>query len=97
MPCVRYDPVFMVETVDGRRIWCKRHYKCTPRAGGAAEGPAGGAESRGDGEEEKAGSLGGSTPGLWTLTTLDNGVASRELWTVVDAADDLRLTHGLSC
>ena len=30
-----------------------------------------------------------STPGLWTLTTLDNGVLSEEHWTTVDAADDL--------
>lgn len=26
-----YDPVFLVETVDERLIWCKRHYRCTPR------------------------------------------------------------------
>jgi len=26
-----YDPVFLVETVDGRKVWCKRHYRCTPR------------------------------------------------------------------
>jgi hypothetical protein len=26
-----YDPVFRVETVDDRSIWCKRHYRCTPR------------------------------------------------------------------
>ena len=22
-----YDPVFRVETVDGRNVWCKRHYR----------------------------------------------------------------------
>jgi len=22
-----YDPVFRVETIDGRNVWCKRHYK----------------------------------------------------------------------
>lgn len=27
-----YDPVFLVETVDGRLVWCKRHYRCSPRA-----------------------------------------------------------------
>ena len=27
--------------------------------------------------------------GAWTLTTLDNGVISKEFWTTVDAADDL--------
>ena len=27
--------------------------------------------------------------GLWTLTTLDNGIVSEEHWTTVDAADDL--------
>jgi hypothetical protein len=25
-----YDPVFLVETLDGRNIWCKRHYKVRP-------------------------------------------------------------------
>ena len=25
-----YDPVFRVETLDGRNIWCKRHYKVRP-------------------------------------------------------------------
>ena len=27
-----YDPVFKVETLDGRQVWTKRHYRCTPRA-----------------------------------------------------------------
>jgi len=31
----------------------------------------------------------GGVPGLWTLTTLDNGIVSEEHWTTVDAADDL--------
>uniref|UniRef100_A0A7S2NHL1 Uncharacterized protein n=1 Tax=Haptolina brevifila TaxID=156173 RepID=A0A7S2NHL1_9EUKA len=31
----------------------------------------------------------GSSHGAWTLTTLDNGVISKEHWTTVDAADDL--------
>jgi hypothetical protein len=31
----------------------------------------------------------GSSFGAWTLTTLDNGVLSKEHWTTVDAADDL--------
>jgi hypothetical protein len=31
----------------------------------------------------------GTSAGAWTLTTLDNGVLSREHWTTVDAADDL--------
>ena len=31
----------------------------------------------------------GSSAGAWTLTTLDNGVLSKEHWTTVDAADDL--------
>ena len=26
-----YDPVFCVETLDGDLVWCKRHYRCTPR------------------------------------------------------------------
>jgi hypothetical protein len=26
-----YDPVFLVETLDGALTWCKRHYRCTPR------------------------------------------------------------------
>jgi VDE lipocalin domain len=26
-----YDPVFRVETLDGRNIWCKRHYKVRPQ------------------------------------------------------------------
>jgi len=25
-----YDPVFRVETLDGRTVWCKRHYKVRP-------------------------------------------------------------------
>jgi VDE lipocalin domain len=25
-----YDPVFRVETLDGRNVWCKRHYKVRP-------------------------------------------------------------------
>merc|ERR1711957_133998 len=26
-----YDPVFCVETLDNELVWCKRHYRCTPR------------------------------------------------------------------
>jgi hypothetical protein len=26
-----YDPVFCVETLQGELVWCKRHYRCTPR------------------------------------------------------------------
>mmetsp|Transcript_22733 Transcript_22733/g.33570 ORF Transcript_22733/g.33570 Transcript_22733/m.33570 type:complete len:605 (+) Transcript_22733:83-1897(+) len=26
-----YDPVFAVDTLQGDRVWCKRHYRCTPR------------------------------------------------------------------
>lgn len=26
-----YDPVFCVETLEGDLVWCKRHYRCTPR------------------------------------------------------------------
>jgi len=26
-----YDPVFRVETLDGRCVWCKRHYKVRPQ------------------------------------------------------------------
>jgi len=26
-----YDPVFKVETLDGRQVWAKRHYRCMPR------------------------------------------------------------------
>ena len=74
----RYDPVFLVETVDGRKVWCKRHYKCSPRRGSAPKS-----------NESSSSGTGEPTPGLWTFTTLDNGVASRELWTIVDAADDL--------
>jgi hypothetical protein len=67
-----YDPVFKVNTLDGRDIWTKRHYKCVPRTVAA----------------DLAGE-GGSSAGAWTLTTLDNGVVSKERWTTVDAADDL--------
>lgn len=31
----------------------------------------------------------GTSAGAWTLSTLDNGVISKEHWTTVDAADDL--------
>lgn len=27
-----YDPVFRVETLDGRNVWCKRHYKVRPQS-----------------------------------------------------------------
>jgi hypothetical protein len=27
-----YDPVFRVETLDGRSVWCKRHYKVRPQS-----------------------------------------------------------------
>lgn len=57
-----YDPVFLVETLQGEKVWTKRHYRCVPRD---------------------------NTPGLWTLTTLDNGIVSKEHWTIVDCADDL--------
>jgi len=67
-----YDPVFKVETLDGRSVWTKRHYRCMPR-----QVPADLA-----GED-------GSSAGAWTLTTLDNGVVSKEHWSTVDAADDL--------
>lgn len=67
-----YDPVFKVETLDGRQVWTKRHYRCTPRTVAP----------------ELAGE-GGSSAGAWTLSTLDNGVISKEHWTTVDAADDL--------
>jgi hypothetical protein len=65
-----YDPVFCVETLDGGLVWCKRHYRCTPR-------------------QHWSESKGTTTPGAWTLTTLDNGMVSEEHWTTVDAADDL--------
>jgi len=67
-----YDPVFKVETLDGRQVWTKRHYRCMPRtvAPDLAQSD-------------------GTSAGAWTLTTLDNGVISKEHWTTVDAADDL--------
>jgi len=30
-----YDPVFRVETLDGRHVWCKRHYKVRPQTAAA--------------------------------------------------------------
>ena len=59
-----YDPVFKVETLDGRQVWCKRHYRCSPRTVAADLAQAD-----------------GSSAGAWTLTTLDNGVISKEHWT----------------
>lgn len=56
-----YDPVFRVETLDGRNVWCKRHYKVRP----------------------------GPVPMTFRLSTLDNGVTSDELWTIVGVAEDL--------
>ena len=67
-----YDPVFKVDTLDGRQVWTKRHYRCMPRI--VAPDLAG---------------ADGSSAGAFTLTTLDNGVISKEHWTMVDAADDL--------
>eukprot|EP00562_Extubocellulus_spinifer_P001060 CAMPEP_0178489092 /NCGR_PEP_ID=MMETSP0696-20121128/10197_1 /TAXON_ID=265572 /ORGANISM="Extubocellulus spinifer, Strain CCMP396" /LENGTH=599 /DNA_ID=CAMNT_0020116881 /DNA_START=103 /DNA_END=1902 /DNA_ORIENTATION=+ len=69
-----YDPVFCVETLDDERIWCKRHYRVTPRRHWSAD---------------EEGAEKGPTPGAWTLNTLDNGMVSEEKWTTVDAADDL--------
>ena len=83
----RYDPVFKVETVDGRQIWCKRHYRCTPRTVDADLSADRAALAGGEGTSTGGGS--GSSAGAWTLTTLDNGVISKESWTTVDAADDL--------
>jgi hypothetical protein len=57
-----YDPVFRVETIDGRHIWAKRHYKVRD---------------------------GGSTPGTFRFSVLDNGVTSNEFWTIAGVADDL--------
>jgi len=68
-----YDPVFKVETLDGRQVWCKRHYRCVPRTV----------------LEPELAQADGSSAGAWTLSTLDNGVISKEHWTTVDAADDL--------
>ena len=83
----RYDPVFKVETVDGRQIWCKRHYRCTPRTVDADLSADRAALAGGEGTS--TGGESGSSAGAWTLTTLDNGVISKESWTTVDAADDL--------
>jgi hypothetical protein len=69
-PHRRYDPVFKVETLDGRQVWCKRHYRCVPRTVLAPE----------------LAQADGSSAGAWTLSTLDNGVISKEHWTTVDAA-----------
>ena len=68
-----YDPVFKVETLDGRSVWTKRHYRCTPRTV----------------DPDLAVQSTGGSAGAWTLSTLDNGVISKEHWTTVDAADDL--------
>lgn len=38
-----YDPVFCVETLDNELVWCKRHYRCTPRRHWSAPGPGMGA------------------------------------------------------
>jgi len=68
-----YDPVFKVETLDGRSVWTKRHYRCSPRTV----------------DPDLAVQSSGGSDGAWTLSTLDNGVISKEHWTTVDAADDL--------
>jgi len=60
-------PFFLqVETLDGRQVWTKRHYRCMPR------------EVAADLQTTE-----GSSFGAWTLTTLDNGVVSKEHWTTV--------------
>uniref|UniRef100_A0A7S4B694 VDE lipocalin domain-containing protein n=1 Tax=Chrysotila carterae TaxID=13221 RepID=A0A7S4B694_CHRCT len=71
-----YDPVFKVETVDGRAVWRRRHYRVR-RAGGTQKGTS---NHEADAD---------APPGVWMLSTLDNGVISNERWTIVDAADDL--------
>ena len=40
-----YDPVFCVETLDDEKIWCKRHYRCTPRSADPSGRPTPGAWS----------------------------------------------------
>jgi len=74
-----YDPVFCVETLDGDLVWCKRHYRCTPRRHWSED----------ENNNEEATSKTKTTPGAWTLTTLDNGMVSEEKWTIIDAMDDL--------
>jgi len=78
-----YDPVFCVETLEGDLVWCKRHYRCTPRRHWSQP-----VDNDDDVNSHKA----TSSPGAWTLTTLDNGMVSKEHWTTVDAADDLSWT-----
>ena len=51
--------MFQVETLDGRKVWRRRHYSVNRR----------------------------KTPGTFTFQVLDNGVISREYWTIV-ACDD---------
>ena len=36
-----YDPVFCVETLQGDLVWCKRHYRCTPRKHWSSPGAKG--------------------------------------------------------
>ena len=45
--------------------------------------------SNGQVESDLAVQASGESHGAWTLSTLDNGVISKEHWTTVDAADDL--------
>ena len=77
-----YDPVFCVETLQGELVWTGAEI-AQPHAIAAT-----GSTQVWTKRHYRCVPRGG-VPGLWTLTTLDNGIVSEEHWTTVDAADDL--------
>ena len=79
-----YDPVFRVETIDGRNVWCKVriynssiHNHCVVSKCSILT------------KQRHYKVRNGKVPGTFSFSVLDNGVTSNEFWTIVDAADDL--------
>lgn len=82
-----YDPVFRVETLDGRNVWCKVKSHVVKRQSAS---------------HRVLNCLlfrfiiqrhykvrNGPVPGTFRLSVLDNGVTSNEFWTIAGVADDL--------
>ena len=84
-----YDPVFRVETLDGRNVWCKvsnlpccailitRYLQLET------------IHCKFTRLQRHYKVRNGPIPGTFRLSVLDNGVTSNEFWTIAGVADDL--------
>jgi hypothetical protein len=81
-----YDPVFRVETLDGRNVWCKVSVHVR-KFGLAIITRSQKIYSLYDKRHYKV--RNGPVPGTFRLSVLDNGVTSNEFWTIAGVADDL--------